>query len=208
MKYNHALKIKGLNLQKGLKLILRDYHLTVRAGQAIKVSGPNGCGKTSLLRTIARLNRIHEGELLVTSSIETRPLSANLVNFIGHSPSIAWDLTIKQYLTFYSKITEGKVKYHSIEESLDIFKIRTPLQLSRNLSAGQKQRLSLCKLLLFEAPIWVLDEPFNSLDVESQEILEKQIESHLENNGIVFLTCHQTFNLEEKFKKIYLEQVS
>ena len=94
----------------------------------------------------------------MTSSIETRPLSANLVNFIGHSPSIAWDLTIKQYLTFYSKITEGKVKYHSIEETLDIFKIRTPLQLSKTYQRA-KNRDYRFVILLFEAPIWVLDEP-------------------------------------------------
>ena len=188
MKYNHTLEIKGLKLQRGLKLILSNYNLTVNAGQAIKVSGPNGCGKTSLLRTIARLNRMNEGKLLVTSNAETKPLSQDLVNFIGHSPSIASDLSIEQYLKFYSKITDGKVKYHSIEDSLSIFKIQTPLQLNKNLSAGQKQRLSLCKLLLFEAPIWILDEPFNSLDVESQKILEMQIEAHLKNGGIVILT--------------------
>ncbi len=208
MKYNHTLEIKGLKLQRGLKLILSNYNLTVNAGQAIKVSGPNGCGKTSLLRTIARLNRMNEGKLLVTSNAETKPLSQNLVNFIGHSPSIASDLSIEQYLKFYSEITDGKVKYHSIEDSLSIFKIQTPLQLNKNLSAGQKQRLSLCKLLLFEAPIWILDEPFNSLDVESQKILEIQIEAHLKNGGIVILTSHQSFNKEEKFKKICLEQIS
>lgn len=208
MKYNHTLEIKGLKLQRGLKLILSNYNLTVNAGQAIKVSGPNGCGKTSLLRTIARLNRMNEGKLLVTSNAETKPLSQNLVNFIGHSPSIASDLSIEQYLKFYSEITDGKVKYHSIEDSLSIFKIQTPLQLNKNLSAGQKQRLSLCKLLLFEAPIWILDEPFNSLDVESQKILEIQIEAHLKNGGIVILTSHQSFNKEEIFKKICLEQIS
>lgn len=207
MKYNHNLEIQGLNLQRGFKLILSNYNLSVNAGQAIKVSGPNGCGKTSLLRTIARLNKMHEGKLLVTSGTNTKPLSPNLVNFIGHSPSIASDLSVKQYLKFYSKITEGKAKYYSIEDTLSIFKIRSPLQLNKNLSAGQKQRLSLCKLLLFEAPIWILDEPFNSLDVESQKILEIQIEIHLKNGGIVILTSHQSFNKEYKFKKICLEQV-
>lgn len=208
MKYDHKLEIKGLNLQRGFKLILSNYNLTVNAGQAIKISGPNGCGKTSLLRTIARLNRMHEGKLLVTFRSETKPLSPNLVNFIGHDPSIAWDLSIEQYLKFYSKITEGKAKYHSIEDSLSIFNIRTPVQLNKNLSAGQKQRLSLCKLLLFEAPIWILDEPFNSLDMKSQKILEMQMNIHLKNGGIVILTSHQSFNQEDKFKEICLEQVS
>lgn len=204
MKYNYSIKINGLNLEKGYKEILSDFNLSVKPGQAVKVIGPNGSGKTSLLRTIARLNRIHDGEILVASANRTQPLSPRMVNFIGHSPAISLDLSVFQNLIFYTKITEGKAKYLSLEESLKIFKIRSVSQLSKNLSAGQKQRVSLCKLLLFEAPVWILDEPFNSLDSDAQETLEEQIENHQNNGGVVFLTSHQSFKEEEKFRKVQL----
>ncbi len=174
---------------------------TAAKQSCIKISGPNGSGKTSLLRIIARLIRNHGGvirynEIDVDSSLD---YYYSQLLYISDFAAIDFALSVEENAIFWAKMyhTEANV-YASLEVMGLLHKAKV---IAASLSTGQKQRLGLAKLLLTNASLWLLDEPFAHLDLEGCKILANIINAKLDNGGIVLFTGHvaETYGIERYF---------
>lgn len=155
----------------------RDIELS--AGACLLVTGPNGAGKTTLLRLIAGILRPSEG------TIERAACA-----FAGHLPAVKGDLTCRENLRF-ARAFSGGGNTADVEEALARAGLRhLGLRPARNLSAGQKKRLSLARLLVTSAPLWLLDEPYASLDSDGAEMVDALLTRHLANGGGAVLSTH------------------
>ncbi len=178
------LSLTNVACTRGGVTVLEGVGFSLKAGQALTLRGPNGSGKTTLLRTIAGLQPVASGE------IETEPDS---IAYAAHADGIKATLTVAENLEFWAGLF-GTV---SIESALDAFEL-TPLRARRAqaLSAGQKRRLGLSRLLVTGRPIWVLDEPTVSLDTAAVALFSKVIEAHLETGGAALMATHIDLGLE------------
>lgn len=179
----------GLNLFSGL-------NFCIEAGQALRIVGKNGCGKSSLLRIIAGLLEPSKGQL-------TKIKSASLL-FLDHKLLMKTELSVIENLEFWFDIFNSKQQQNlTALKSLNLSPLLTmPF---KYLSSGQKKRVQLALLFLKPAPIWVLDEPLLSLDNEHINVLKNIVNQHLLNGGLLIYASHdaipditeQTLNLEE-----------
>lgn len=153
--------------------------VTVQAGACLLVSGPNGAGKTTLLRLLAGILRPSVGR------VERAPCA-----FAGHLPAVKADLNCRENLEFASIFTgcrdRSRVEPALARVGLQRFASRP----ARTLSAGQKKRLSLARLLVSPAPLWLLDEPYASLDSAGAAMIDKLLAEHLAADGGVVLSTH------------------
>lgn len=153
--------------------------VTVQASTCLLVTGPNGAGKTTLLRLLAGILRPSEG------SVERAPCA-----FAGHLPAIKADFTCRENLDFAS-IFAGNRDRAGVEQALARVGLRRlASRPARTLSAGQKKRLSLARLLVSPAPLWLLDEPYASLDSAGAVMVDKLLLEHLAEGGGVVLSTH------------------
>ena len=163
------IRARGLGKRFGDKRVLRDLDLDVPAGGFVVVTGPNGSGKTTLLRLCAGLAAPTSGTLEVAAE------RARL-GFLGHEPLLYRELTALENLDLYGRlyrVTERRERIGMLLERFGLWRART--ERAGSLSRGMLQRLALCRTLLHEPDLLVLDEPFNALDREGAELLDRQL---------------------------------
>ena len=164
------------------------------SGEWLHIRGENGIGKTSLLRILAGLSKPAAGSINWNDYlIEVDPpeYHRNLL-FLGHRDSLKEDLTALENLSIATALDGIAVSQDEILLALHRFGLRGREDLPVNcLSAGQKRRVLLARLLLRRAKLWILDEPFNALDVRAVEMLSELISEHIEAGGMAIMTSHQ-----------------
>lgn len=172
------LSVENLAVSRGGICLFEGLNFTVSAGQFISLTGANGVGKTTLLRSIAGLQPIDDGKIMV-----------DLDDFVfaGDSNGVKTALTVLENLRFWNTIFGGK----KLQEALVKFHLKKfENRFAGKLSAGQKRRLSLARLLMTDKPIWLLDEPTVSLDKKSMEEFSEILKNHLEMGGAAVIATH------------------
>jgi len=193
-KLDSQLNVQNLTVFRSELPLFEPVSFSMKAGDAIQISGTNGSGKTSLLRCLCGLSHRHEGFISWNGcNIDEDKIGfyAQLL-YIGHSLGLKPKLSIEQNLDFYQQLRFPKDE-DSLIQALEQLKIGAYHdELVGNLSAGQKRRVALARILCEPVSLWVLDEPMVALDVDGQHWLENTCNRHLSNGGLIILTSHQT----------------
>ena len=193
-KLDIQLLVKDLTVFRSDIPLFEPVNFTLKAGSAIQISGTNGSGKTSFLRCLCGLSHRHEGMISWNNiNIEDEKESYySQILYLGHSLGLKPKLTVEQNLSFYQQL-RFKQNDDIIIEALKQLKIGAYHdEFVGNLSAGQKRRVALARIICEPVRLWVLDEPMVALDTEGQAWLEKTCNQHLASGGIIVLTSHQT----------------
>lgn len=179
------LRLTDLAVARGGIPVLADISLTVEAGQALMLRGPNGSGKTTLLRTLAGLQPPLAGEI-------DGPEDA--IAYSGHSDGLKSMLTVTENLSFWAKVFGAS----GIDAALDAYALR-PLagRLAGALSAGQKRRLGLARMLVTGRPVWAMDEPTVSLDTDAVAMFANAVKAHVSGGGAAIIATHIDLGLPE-----------
>lgn len=189
------LVIDNLTVKRGERTIISRLSLTVGDGEALLLTGPNGAGKTTLLRSIAGLLRAAEGLIrLHRGTVDLDDGVAEHCHFVGHLNGIKPSLTVAENARFWASYLGGPPD--GVALALAHFRLTELASIPAGyLSAGQKRRLGLARLLLAPRPVWLLDEPAVSLDAASQELLAAAIDAHATAGSIVIAATHQPLGL-------------
>jgi heme exporter protein A len=184
----------GLACWRGERLVFRGLSFALGPGGALLLGGPNGSGKSSLLRMMAGLLPPLTGTLLWDGVpvAEDRTAHNARLHFIGHQDAVKPVLTTRETIDFWGGLHGGNTGMHALERFGLAALADTPC---RYLSAGQKKRLSLARLLASPAPLWLLDEPTTGLDAASVEALEAAMREHRAAGGIVVAATHIALDL-------------
>jgi heme exporter protein A len=178
----------GLTLTRGARALVSGLSFAVDGGEALVVTGRNGAGKTTLLRAIAGLFSPAEGKIRLEGAGGDRSVSEDC-HYFGHLNAIKGSLTVEENARFWSRYLGGVRE--AIDTALATFGLADLRDIpAAYLSAGQKRRLGLARLLLAERPLWLLDEPTTSLDTTSQAILADAIGAHRARGGLLIAATH------------------
>jgi heme exporter protein A len=182
------IEARALGFKRAGRLVFSPTTLAVSAGQCVVVSGANGSGKTTFLRLLAGILKPSTGSI-------HRPWNDHTgVSFIGHQTACKGDLSCLENLQFQRAFFADKSLMPTmspIEALAEIGLIGLMRRNARSLSAGQKKRLGLAGLLVTQAPLWLLDEPYASLDEAGAQHVDRLIDRHLGRGGAVVLSTHR-----------------
>ncbi|MFT7460930.1 MAG: heme exporter protein A [Planctomycetota bacterium] len=201
------LEARGLECCKNELVLFRDLEFALGRGEILQIDGANGSGKTSLIRILCGLAQADPGELRWFGKDIQSHRSEYLqdIVYVAHSNAIKIDLTPLENLALVQALCL-KTSNRTLEEVLTVFGLLDYADLpAGNMSSGQRRRLALARILISAARLWVLDEPFTSLDDASKQVLRNLIIKHVENAGSVILTTHETVSWQDcKLKRIEL----
>jgi heme exporter protein A len=196
---------RGLGLVRGERRLFGDLDLAVGSGELLRIEGPNGSGKTSLLRVIAGLIEPDDGELLWRGepTRDHRQAYHAELAWMGHRTGFKGDLTPMENLRFEAGLSAGwKPAADPVLERLGLAALRRiPFRL---LSAGQQRRLALARLALSGATLWLLDEPFTNLDAAGREQVQALLGQHLAAGGLAIAASHQELAIDAPTQRIGL----
>lgn len=185
-----------LTLWRGANCLFDQLSFSAAPGGALLIRGPNGSGKTTLLRVIAGLTLAEEGAV----QWQGRPLSErdesgrHTMAYCGHATALKPDLTTLENLRFFARLSGYPTA--TLPELLASAGLTPCADLpARVLSAGQKRRAALARVLMSGAPLWLLDEPQTNLDAEGRRFLEQVLQEHLANSGTAVIVAHQSIDL-------------
>jgi heme exporter protein A len=177
-----------LSSSRGGRALFAELSFAVDAGAALLVVGPNGAGKTTLIRTIAGFLRPDGGRIGLDGGAPDHSLSEQC-HYIGHLNAVKASLTVGENASFWSRFLGGA--RDRLDAALDTFGLLALRDIPAGyLSAGQRRRLGLARLLLAERPLWLLDEPTASLDSAAQEVLAGAVNAHLAGGGLAVAATH------------------
>jgi len=184
---------ESLTCIRGDRVVFTNLNFSIEEGEVLNLQGPNGSGKSTLLRLMAGLISPLEGKLIWNGSevqIQERDFCIYF-HYVGHQDAIKNALTVEENLRFWSDLRSLGQNEYMIKRALDTFSLTDLSSLpARFLSAGQRKRLNLTRLCAITAPLWILDEPANSLDKASSEILYDLIKTHQKEGGILAIATH------------------
>lgn len=188
------LEAVALSCERDWRLLFERLDLQIAKGEMVQIAGPNGSGKTSLLRLLSGLMQPTAGEVRLNGrNLESQrdELARNLL-WIGHAAGIKGLLTPEENLTWLCALHQPATR-EAIWQALDAVGLRGFEDVPcHTLSAGQQRRVGLARLYLSPPPLWILDEPFTALDKHGVAQLERHLAVHCEQGGMVVLTTHHS----------------
>lgn len=192
------LAVQNLSCRRSGAVVFRDVGFTVESGGFVLLTGANGSGKSSLLRVLAGLIEPASGQVLWQGNTIANDQAAHRQNlhYIGHLDAIKPGVTAREMLDYWRALRGA----HNVTQTdvLNAFGLTALIDHPiRRLSAGQKRRLSLTRLILAPAPLWLLDEPTTALDREGQNLLRVQIARHRATGGIVIAATHDQLDVPD-----------
>ena len=193
--FTGKLEVRNLACWRNDRVLFQSLNLSLAPEQVLFLEGENGSGKTSLLRIICGFRPQDEGDIYWNS----KPVSSvseyhQNISYVGHKNGIKDELTVEENLNLMcSMATESGVKTEAVLKQIGLLKQADVL--TRQLSAGQKRKLALARLMMTNNSFWVLDEPFTSLDKSSVGFFEAVIKKHISEGGMLILTSHHHIDL-------------
>jgi len=187
------LRAENLACTRGGRAVFTGLSFAVDGGEALLVTGRNGAGKSSLLRLIAGLVRIAGGRLSLDGGADEAGI-AEQAHYLGHHDALKPSLSVAENLAFWAAfLGGGRSDETSALETVGLGPLAgLP---AAYLSAGQRRRLSLARLLAVKRPIWLLDEPTAALDAASQARLAELMQDHLAGGGLIVAATHGPIGL-------------
>jgi heme exporter protein A len=190
------LTVSGLACSRGERQLFADVSFSLAAGEWLHVQGANGAGKTTLLRALVGLSPPAAGEIRWRGALAREAELQRDLLYLGHQAAVKDDLTPLENLRFAAALDDAPLESAAALAALARLGLRGREHLPvRVLSAGQKRRVLLARLLTRRAPLWVLDEAFNALDSQAVQLLGELVGEHLAGGGLAVLTSHQPLPL-------------
>ena len=191
-------ELQDITFERDDQALFEGLSVNLCGGEILQVSGPNGCGKTTLLHILANLKSPSQGQILWRGET-TRGNPSYLAEqaFIGHQPGVKLALSARENLSWYTQLYDSDTQL-SIDQALDKVGLKTRKDLPcSTYSAGQLRRVALASLHLRDATLWLLDEPLTALDSEGINELEALFSAHLSDGGMIIFSSHQTLSLAQ-----------
>ena len=201
--------LQGSNLAcvRGDRRLFKDVNFTLEAGTLMQVHGPNGSGKTSLLRILCGLSNPALGEI-TWNGTGIRTLGYEYLSnltYIGHLSGTKDDLTVMENIRISSALAGVQITEAQAREALAYMGLKgRELLPAKVLSQGQRRRVALARLLVCKTKLWILDEPLAALDVMAVKLIQRLLERHLADEGMVIMTTHQDIEVTT-FSKVNLK---
>jgi heme exporter protein A len=187
------LSAHGLTFTRNDEPVFGPLDFVVAASEALLVQGGNGAGKTTLLRVLAGLLRADAGEIHIDGRVAKADLRARAIAYLGHLPALKADLDTLENLDFLCGLHGRRPRQLPGNALAMVGLAGYEDTLARQLSAGQKKRLSLARLWLSPAPLWLLDEPYANLDLDGINLVNRMISAHLRDGGAALVTTHGAY---------------
>jgi heme exporter protein A len=187
-----GLRVERVHIWRGDRHVLKGVSVEVLPGELVHVTGPNGAGKTTLLRVVTGLLRPDQG----TVAWRGRPIAADPTDFqrelayASHEPALKGDLTALENLRFTVGLRR-RVTSRELLDSLERTGVAACSDLpARVLSAGQRRRVAMARVLAVRAALWLLDEPYTNLDAAGTELLTSLLVEHVDGGGLALVVAH------------------
>jgi len=194
------LSADSLTCVRGGRTVFFGLSFTVTAGEALAVVGRNGAGKSSLLRVIAGLVHLAAGTLTLSGG-ETEAGVADQAHYLGHQDALKGSLSVLENLVFWIDYLGGSRADASA--ALEVVDLAPLAGLPAGyLSAGQRRRLSIARLVAVKRPLWLLDEPFAALDAQNRTLLHEQSARHCSAGGIIIAATHDPLGLGNEILRL------
>ncbi|ATD67999.1 heme ABC transporter ATP-binding protein CcmA [Luteimonas chenhongjianii] len=187
------LAARSLSFSRDDRPVFEALDFEVGAGEALLVRGGNGAGKTTLLRVLAGLLEADGGTVAVAGTPVARAMRAGTMAYLGHLPGLKADLDAVENLEFLARL-QGCRESQDVARALALVGLAAHAHLPvRQMSAGQKKRLSLARLWMSPARLWLLDEPYANLDLQGIELVNRMVRAQLDDGGAALVTTHGAY---------------
>ena len=208
---NLEISIDRASCFKGNNMVFENITYSVKNNEMMLIMGPNGCGKTTFIKSICGIQKLESGSIKLNSIDINSDSSEHLNNilYIGHKNSLNNDLTVfenLEYLCAFDK-SVSNILEQEIKKSLEYFGIaKFKNYLVSKISEGNKKKVSLTRLLLSNKKIWLLDEPLSFIDSEGNTKILDLFNKHINNSGLIILSSHIDISKDvTNTKKYYME---
>ena len=202
-----GLNVEQVHVWRGDRHVLRGVSLDVHHGELMHVSGPNGTGKTTLLRVVSGLLRPEKGSVawLGRSIAATAAEYQAALAYASHEPALKSDLTALENLRFTVGL-KRRVTVAELRSSLERTGVGTCADLpARVLSAGQRRRVAMARVLAFRADLWLLDEPYTNLDGSGSSLLSALLAEHVGQGGVALVVAHHDLKVAVQTRSLELQ---
>ena len=202
-----GLGVDKVHVWRGDRHVLKGVSVAVRPRQLLHISGPNGTGKTTLLRVICGLLRPEHGTVTWRgNSIQSArtEYQAELA-YASHEPALKGDLTALENLRFAVGL-KRRVTLAELRARLGVTGVGGVADLpERVLSAGQRRRVAMARVLAMKAPLWLLDEPYTNLDASGVDLVSRLLQTHVEKGGLALVVAHHDLKVDCDVRRLVLE---
>ena len=188
----------GLGFERAHRRLFENVEFDLAPGEALQIHGANGSGKSTLLRILCGLTWPSEGAVIWNgTNIEHDPyeLRSELI-YLGHADGIKLELSVRENLEYCRALALAPLPTPISETTKNLSLQGLDDILVRHLSAGQRRRVALARLLMSKARLWILDEPFTALDKNGTAAVEAMLDRHLDDGGLIVFSSHQPIQVK------------
>ena len=206
MNMSNALCVEKVHVWRGDRHVLQGVSAQIQPQELLHISGPNGTGKTTLLRVVSGLLRPEQGSVtwLGRSIAAIRPDYQAALAYASHEPALKGDLTALENLRFAVGL-KRRITADELRAALARTGVAACADLpARVLSAGQRRRVAMARVLAMSATVWLLDEPYTNLDAAGTELISELLQTHVAGGGLALVVAHHELNVSCRVRRMEL----